>query len=86
MIKLRGTLRKIGKVKFNHGRRRLFKIAAVGILGTNISLLSKRSSAAMLGQKENTSHVKLAAMDRYAEFNDQLEGNLPSSNNLGWNT
>jgi mannonate dehydratase len=83
MIKLKGTLRGIGKVRFSPERRRLFKIAAVGILGANISSSSKRSSAAISGQKENTSNVKLAAMDRYARFDDQLEENLTLIKQLG---
>ena len=83
MIKLRESLGKIGKVKFSPERRRLGKIAAVGILGASISSSSTRSSAAVTGRKENTSNVKLAAMDRYARFNDQLEENLTLTKQLG---
>ena len=69
--KLRETLTKKSKVKYNPERRRFGKIAVAGIIGANVLSSSIRCSTdtrsstdtgSIAGNRENTSNVKLSAM------------------------
>ncbi len=73
LTKFREALTKVRNVKYNPERRRFGKIAAAGIIGANVLSSSIRCSAdsrnsadtgSIAGSRENTSNVKLAAMNQ----------------------
>lgn len=67
--RIKHTLSKFSAISFNPERRRLGKIALGSILGGNIILSSRRSAGA---RKENTSNVKLAAMNGHDTSEEHL--------------